>query len=198
MIMAERGGLLEASRFLGPWNARKMSPLAFIAQVYDASNTYLTYGGPWACAANTGTVSDHSHRTGGKIVLFAEDQAGAFVYRGEKNEINIEEAAITDAGDITTYSFVTAVKEPYYEPSARISFINWHGITLPVQHVIKSKLRTISNLQTLLSLKSIKDRHTNLTIWNPASLIIGGCSASIYTPIRELLRIQASLNPVQP
>jgi hypothetical protein len=115
-------------------------PLAFIAQIYDASNSYLTYGGPWACAANTGTVANIPIGSGRKILLFAENQAGAFVYRGEKNEINIEEAAITYAGEITTYSFVTALKEPYYETSGQDSIaliLSWDYVTGAARYLIE-------------------------------------------------------------
>lgn len=115
-------------------------PLSFIAQVYDASNTYLTYGGPWECAAGTRTISNIPIGSGRKIVLFAENQAGAFVYRGEKSGIDIEEATIADAGEITIYSFVIAAKEPYYGPSGQdpISLIlSWDYIIGAARYMIE-------------------------------------------------------------
>jgi len=86
--------------------------LSLIAQVYDGSNTYLTYGGPWDCDSGSGILERVPAGSARKIVVFAEDQDGALRHRGQVQGIDIEMNQTTAIGDVTLYPFVTILKQP--------------------------------------------------------------------------------------
>jgi hypothetical protein len=112
--------------------------LGFIAQVYDAESTYLTYGGPWECTVGSGTVNDIPIGSGHKVVLFAENSVGDFLYRGEKRKIDVDENTVTEVGDITTQIFVTSLEEPEDKAMVGKEFsLRWNYVAGAARYIVE-------------------------------------------------------------
>lgn len=113
--------------------------LGIFAQVYDASHTFLTHGGPWECSRGSGNVSSIPVGQDRKIVLFAEVRSGALVHRGEKGGIDIEETLTTDVS-IAMQPFTVDLEEPYYEGTGQdfLSVIlSWNHVSGAADYAIE-------------------------------------------------------------
>jgi len=54
-----------------------------VAQVYDETNTLIASGGPWACEAHEGTISDVPAGCARTVVVLGRDEGSVNVYRGQ-------------------------------------------------------------------------------------------------------------------
>lgn len=103
--------------------------LQMVAMVYDASYGYITYGGPWSCSSEQGTISGVSTGISRSVVLFAEDSSGAFKLRGEYRNIDVQENAIAYADNIKLTPFVVFPIRP--DDGASLSsdfFLTWQYV----------------------------------------------------------------------
>jgi hypothetical protein len=108
-----------------------------VCQIYDESNTFLVYGGPWNCENGSATISNIPIGEDRKFVLLVEEGSEGVVYRGEKNNISVKEQETINIGIINMESFVVNLISPESDitfPST--PFLDWDYVNKAARYEV--------------------------------------------------------------
>lgn len=68
--------------------------------VYDSSDNTVASGGPWDCAAHSGTIENVPEGSNRKVVVLGKDSSGEIIYQGGQTGIDVIAGQTTNAGTI--------------------------------------------------------------------------------------------------
>lgn len=116
-------------------DCQNIEDVSVVCQVYDASNSLLTYGGPWRCEDGIGMISYIPIGKDRKFILLVEDSSGGVLYRGYKNRISIIENENNNFVNIDLISFAPIISTPENgENSIAPPFLSWSYVTGAVRY----------------------------------------------------------------
>ncbi len=98
--------LSDGERSLGRIDCDTSEVAQVTAEVYDSSGNLLTSGGPWSCAAHSGTIDNVPAGADRKVVVKGMSPAGEEYYRGEASGITVAQGMVADAGMIEALAVV--------------------------------------------------------------------------------------------
>lgn len=171
------------------------------AKVYNSSNTSIASGGPWACTAHSGSLTNVPAGSNYRVVIIGRNSATNAIYRGEVLGITVIAGGTTDAGAITASVFAPVLSNPTNGTSvSNGSFsLQWSDIVGASYRIQIATDNTFVNLQVNTTTSAASyvpptltngtyywrvqavDIFGNTSEWNATQSFIVGAAAGTYS-----------------